>query len=301
MIAIEAKKVTKWFKEGKKKHIAIANLNLEVKPNQIFGLLGANGAGKTTLLSIFATTLLPSEGTVTIFGKDIIKDKLEIRRMISTCSGYSGLFDDLTVLENMIYYAKMRRIPDEKKRIEDALKLVDMIKNQKIVARDLSTGMRQRISLAISLLSRPKLLLLDEPTAGLDPKIASRIRKGIKKFQEKTKMTIILTTHNMYEAEELCDNIALLKKGKLLTVQTVEGLRKTLGGYQIIEVETEKPIKKIKSKGVKSMTCEDKKAIIRIVDVERNLMPLMAKLKKYKVKKIGVRELTLEELYIAYM
>lgn len=297
MLAIEAKKVSKWF--GKKKYKAISNLSLKVEPNQIFGLLGSNGAGKTTLLSIFATTLLPSEGTVKIFGEYVVKDKLAVREMINICSGYSGLFDAMTVEENMIYYARMRKIKNPEKRITKFIRLVDLKKERKIKAEDLSTGMRQRLSLALALLSNPKLLLLDEPTAGLDPKIAARIRASIKKIQEQLKMTIILTTHNMYEAEQLCNNIAILKRGKLITIKTVAGLRKLIGDYQIIEVETRKNIKKLVCKGIKSMEQKGEKTILRVIEIEKNLIPLLKELNKYDPKKVSVREPTLEEVYIA--
>ena len=301
MQAVEIKNLTKSFGNGKKKKLAIAGINLNIKSNQIFGLLGSNGAGKTTLLSILATTLSPSEGIAKIYGRDIEKESMKIRRIINVCSGYSGLFNELTSRENLVYYAKMRKIKDVEKKADELLKLVELEKQRDTVGADLSTGMRQRLSLAISLIGNPKLLLLDEPTVGLDPVIAHKIRKSIKKIQKKQKMTIILTTHNMHEAERLCDNIAIMKNGKMLAIKTVQGLREMLGNYQIINIETEKEIKTLKNKGVISIDKENNSTVIRIKDAKKNLPKIFDEIRKYKIVKMAMRELSLEELYLEFV
>lgn len=301
MLAIDAQNIGKTFGKGKRKYVAIADLTLKVRPNQMFGLLGSNGAGKTTFLSILATTLNPNKGTIKIYGKDLQKDLFEIRNMMSVCSGYSGLFDELTVLENLYYYARMRKIKNMEKRTKELMNLVGLKEQKDTIASDLSTGMRQRLSIAIALVSKPKLLLLDEPTAGLDPIIAAKIRNNLKKVQKKLKMTIILTTHNMAEAEQLCDNVALMKDGKVLAVETVEKLKEKLGGYQIIEVKTEKPITRFRSKGVIAFKKLNGTTIIQIRDVQKNIHSALSKLYRYGINKIVVRELTLEELFLAYV
>jgi ABC-2 type transport system ATP-binding protein len=301
MLAIDAQNVKKWFGNRKKKHVAIAGLSLAVKQNQIFGLLGSNGAGKTTFLSILATTLLQNEGSVKIYGNDVVKDKLKIREIIGVCSGYSGLFDDLTARENLVYYAKLRKIKEVDARIDELLKLIELEKEKDTVARDLSTGMRQRVSIAVALVGKPKLLLLDEPTVGLDPVIATKVRESIKSIQRKLRMTIILTTHNMYEAEYLCKNIALIKNGNIITVKTVDGLRKMHGGHQIIEIETEKKVNRFRSPGVIEVVTKNKETTIKIDDVQKNLNTILSKLNKYGIKKISVRQPTLEELYLAFV
>ncbi len=297
--AVEVEGLSKFY--GKENFQALKSINLKIKPNQIFGVLGSNGAGKTTFLSILSTTLSAEQGSVKIFGHDISKEKRKVRALINICSGYGGLWHELTIWENLIYYGKMYKITNYKEKAEDLLKMVDLNEKKKTMVSDLSTGMRQRLSIAVSLLSEPKLLLLDEPTVGLDPKVASKIRKRLLALQRKTQMTILLTTHNMYEAEYLCKNIALLKKGKILAVDPVEQLKKFLGNHQIIEVQTEKPLPALSVTGVTGIERKKDKTIIHVENTEKNLTGILKKIKKYNIKKIVVREMSLEELYVESM
>jgi len=300
MYAVEVKNLSKFY--GKEKHVALNKINLKIRPNQIFGFLGSNGAGKTTFLSILSTTLSAEEGEIQIFGMNINKEKLKVRDIINVCSGYGGLWYDLSVWENMVYYGKMRKIPNYREEANKLLALVGLEDSKKNIVADLSTGMKQRLSLIMALLSKPKVLLLDEPTTGLDPKIAKKVRNEVLKIQKQTNMTILLTTHNMYEAEYMCDNIALIKKGDILAVEPVDKLKDFLGNKQIIELKTEKAIPvSTKIKGVTRIEKKRNITILHATEVEKNLADILKIINKYTIQKIVVRDLSLEELYVEFM
>ena len=211
---------------------ALAGVSLTVEHGELFGLLGRNGAGKTTLIKILTTLLAPSSGIARIDGMDVIKNVLPIRQRIAMVSGgeQSG-YGILTVREQLWMFAQFYGVPSRiaYKRIEELLEAVGMADqiNQKVYA--LSTGMRQRMNLCRSLVSDPQILFLDEPTVGLDVEASRLVREYVRRWMsEDTRRTVLLTTHYMFEADELCDRVAVINHGQIVAEGTTNDLKRGL-------------------------------------------------------------------------
>lgn len=215
MNVIDIKNVSKNYKETK----ALININLTIKENETFGLLGVNGAGKTTLIKILTTLTRPSSGDALIYGKSVINDASYIKEIIDISPQETSVAMNLTVKENINFFIKLYRINDQ----EHINWIINSFNLNKVInkkAKALSGGWQRRLSIAISLISKPKILFLDEPTLGLDVISRSELWSIIKKL--KTKMTIIITSHYLEEVEELCDRVAIMADGIILETGTHE-------------------------------------------------------------------------------
>ncbi|MEM2983503.1 MAG: ABC transporter ATP-binding protein [Candidatus Bathyarchaeia archaeon] len=217
-LAVEVKDLYKTFSSGflrRREKRALQGIDLSIPFGSLYGILGPNGAGKTTLLSILCNILTPDKGTVRILGKEIDKEPEAICRRINLSSGNANFLWSLSVRENLLYYAMLYGFSGKKrrKRVEELLEMFDLKDFARVHFDELSTGTKQRLSLAKALLNEPELLFLDEPTVGLDPDMARKIRDMILKLHREGRTTIVLTTHNMKEAETLCEEIAFIKEG----------------------------------------------------------------------------------------
>jgi ABC-2 type transport system ATP-binding protein len=218
----------------------LKDVSLTVPTGSITGLLGPNGAGKTTLLRILATSVLPDGGTAKILGRDVTRHTAQVRaRLGFVLSEERSFFWRLTARQNLKFFAVLadmesKAIPDRIKELSELLRLDQELDKP---FRDLSTGMRQRLSIARALLHDPEVLLIDEPTRGLDPGAAQRTRNFIKeKLSAEMKKSVLLATHNMQEARQLCDRIAFLKEGKIVTEDEVaEALKKANEVFEVDE------------------------------------------------------------------
>lgn len=217
---IKINNLTKKYKDK----LAVDNLNLEIKTGELFSLLGANGAGKTTTIKMISTLILPTSGTTNINGLDIIKDREKIKRIINISPQETAIASNLTVLENLYFMAGIYEIKKAKEKINELIKLfkLEEVLNQK--AKTLSGGYQRKLSIAISLINDPEILFLDEPTLGLDVISRRELWHIIENL--KGKITIILTTHYMEEAEILSDRIGIMNKGKLIELGTSKELIK---------------------------------------------------------------------------
>ncbi len=213
-------------KFGKK--IAVNNVSLNIQKGEIFGILGPNGAGKTTIISMLTTIRFPTSGRITVDKQDIIKNSKEVRKMIGVVFQDFLLDEDLTAFANLEIHAMLYKLNKKQriKRIKEVLKIVDLEKEQNNKVKNFSGGMKRRLEIARGLLSQPKILLLDEPTLGLDPIAKNNLWKYIRMINKNSKTTIILTTNNMDEAEKLCDRVAILYQGKLIRVDSVKQIKK---------------------------------------------------------------------------
>ncbi len=205
---------------------ALRGISFAVKKGEIFGILGVNGAGKSTTLNITIGLLTPSSGTVRIFGKNFFQHESELKNQMNIATAYADLAGNLTVYRNLKIYALMYNVPNYKKKIADLLESFGISHLADKWVGDLSAGEKTRVNLCKSLINDPELLLLDEPTASLDPSIASHVRRLILKLQKDRNMTVVFTSHNMPEVEEMCDRVALLHKGKVYMVDTPDSLVK---------------------------------------------------------------------------
>ena len=221
MLAIDARDVTKTFRAGvfrRRETVALAGVSLGVPRGAIFGLLGPNGAGKTTLLSIFATLLLPDRGTVTVLGHDVVREAGALRRRLNMASGNASFVWALRPPEILDFYGRLYGLSGAplRRRVDELLEVCELTAHRRVPYNELSTGLKQRLALAKALVNDPELLFLDEPTLGLDPDVSARLREHIARLRRERGMTIVLTTHYMREAEELCDEIAFMKAGRIL-------------------------------------------------------------------------------------
>jgi ABC-2 type transport system ATP-binding protein len=246
MFAIETFNLTKQFNGLK----AVNNLNAQIEQGEIFGLLGPNGAGKTTLISMLCTILKPSSGTAKVNGFDIIKQKGKVRESIGIVFQDPSLDNRLTGRENLEMHAGLYAVPktERKKRIDEVLELVALSDKAKDIVRNYSGGMKRRLEIARGLIHYPKVLFLDEPTLGLDPQTREHIWEYVKKLAEVEKITIIVTTHYMEEADTLCDRVAIMDYGEIKVLDKPENLKNSLEGDMVtIEVSDSSIVNKIKN------------------------------------------------------
>ena len=199
---------------------ALDGLSFTVGEGEALGLLGVNGAGKTTAMNLILGLTTPSSGSVHIFGKEFWKNRIEILRQVNFTSAYTALPSNLLVWQNLLVFAKLYKVPRPKQRVEELLELLDIAHLRKSVTGRLSAGESTRVNLAKALLNSPRLLLLDEPTASLDPDIADRVRKLLRQLQRDHGLSILYTSHNMRDIHEVCDRLIFLHAGKVLAEGT---------------------------------------------------------------------------------
>ena len=233
MLAVDAKDLAKTFRSGwlgRRRTEALRGASLQVPRGAIYGLLGPNGAGKTTLLSILATLLLPDGGSATILGHDVVREATAIRRRLNMASGNASFVWSLRPPEVLTFYGGLYGLHGRalRARVEDLLERCELLAHRKTEYNALSTGLKQRLALAKALINEPEVLFLDEPTLGLDPDISIRLRAQIAALRREKGTTIILTTHYMREAEELCDRIAFIKTGRILAEGTADELKRQI-------------------------------------------------------------------------
>ena len=215
---------------------------MDICNNEVFGLLGQNGAGKTTIIHMLATLLKPTAGSATVNGFDIVKEPAKVRASIGIVFQAPSSDDMLTGYENLKLHSLLYNVPRKirEKRISDVLELVDLTERQHDQVKKYSGGMRRRLEIARGILHKPKILFLDEPTLGLDPRSRESMWKYIRKLVQEEKITIILTTHYMEEADFLCDRIGILDRGKIIALDTPSQLKEIVSGNDIIKLRLEK-------------------------------------------------------------
>ncbi|HOW92224.1 MAG TPA: ABC transporter ATP-binding protein [Anaerolineaceae bacterium] len=245
--AITTKQLSKTFKtrqgfwkRATKVTEAVRDVTFEVERGELFGLLGPNGAGKTTTVKMLATLLIPTGGKINIFGQDITQRTNEIRKQIGfTFGGARGLYGRLTAVENLRYFAELYALPPEvtRRKIPELLELVGLAARGNDKVETFSSGMQQRLHLARALIHDPELIYLDEPTVGIDPVGARELRATIKNLKAIGK-TILLTTHYMAEADELCDRIAIINNGRIIALDTPSALKNRMTAETVVELKT---------------------------------------------------------------
>jgi len=246
MSAIDARDVVKTFRAGwmrRRVTHALRGVTLRVPRGAIFGLLGPNGAGKTTLLSILATLLTPDRGTVTVLGHDVVRDATVLRHRLNMATGNASFLWSLRAEEIVAFYARLYGLYGRRlsQRVDDLIELCELGAYRRVLYNELSTGIKQRLALAKSLVNDPELLFLDEPTLGLDPDVSVRVRRRIGDLRRERGMTIVLTTHYMREAEELCDEIAFIKGGLILAGGTAAELKRQIAIGDVIVFRLDPP------------------------------------------------------------
>ncbi|CAN5132759.1 daunorubicin resistance protein DrrA family ABC transporter ATP-binding protein [soil metagenome] len=298
------------WKREKKVVDAVRGVSFEIEQGELFGLLGPNGAGKTTTIKMLITLLLPSSGSATVLGHDVVDDAREVRRHIGyVFGGDRGLYERLNALDNLRYFAELYGVPprEQKQRIGSLLELVGLTGREKERVEGFSRGMRQRLHIARGLLHDPQVLFLDEPTIGIDPVGARELRATIATLKDQGK-TILLTTHYMFEADELCDRIAVISEGELVAQGTPTVLKQRVTDGHVVEVETfglpDTALAAVRSlAGVRSTAVEERgQAQVLLVQVEPGAevtSAVLGSLNGVSVGRVSSREPTLEDAYVA--
>ena len=212
--------------------VALDDLTLQINSGEIFGLLGPNGAGKTTLIKILTGLTRPTKGWAKIAGFDVVRQPLEIKRLIGVSPQEITLDKELTAYENLLIYGKLHQVPDIKSRIRTLLETGDLTERAHHRVREFSGGMQRRLLMLRAIMSRPQVLFLDEPTVGLDPQIRRQLWDFITQFRSDG-ITVLLTTHYIEEADILCDRVGILNRGRLIALDTPQALKARTGGYTV--------------------------------------------------------------------
>lgn len=265
MTIIELKKLTKKFNG----FTAVDNIDLSIEEGELFGFLGPNGAGKTTTISMLSTTLHPTSGTAVLAGYDIKKEQHDVRQNIGIVFQDQSLDTELTGRENLNFHGRMYNMNKElrESRVSEVLALVELQDKADVIVKKYSGGMKRRLEIARGLMHHPKILFLDEPTLGLDPQTRRRLWDYIKKLNQSENVTIMLTTHYMDEADQLCDRIGIIDNGKIVAVDSNEKLKQVIGGDVVI-------LKADKVEDLKKLLL--KKNITKKVDIEKDSLKFVA-------------------------
>ncbi len=249
--SVETYNLTKIFRtrvNGKERIVkAVDQVNIRVKRGEFFGLLGPNGAGKTTLIKILCTIILPTEGTAKVNGYDILKEPEKVRSSFGWFHGETGgrsLYWRLSAEDNLKFYAYLQNVPKSiaEKRIDALLEFFGLSKDRKKLVKEYSTGMKVRVMLARALLHNPPILFMDEPTIGLDTMSAIETRNLLRALSRDLGKTVIFTSHNMFEVEQLCERVAVMKNGKVIVDSSPSTLREMLRDIRAVEVEVRSPV-----------------------------------------------------------
>jgi len=307
-LAIKAEGIFKTFRSGwrgRRQKEALKGINLQIEEGEIFGILGPNGAGKTTLLSILSTLLLPDRGKVQILGIDSLRNGHQIRERVNICSGNANFLWSLTVKENLHFYGMLYGLTRKRReeKVESLIDLFELNEYRDVPFDQLSTGMKQRLSLAKSLVNDPEILFLDEPTVGLDPDVSVRIRELILSIHRERGITVLLTTHNMREAEHLCGRIAFLKEGEILATGTAQALKRMVRIGDVVKVEFKGLIMEedlLHAEGVINFSISDNLCEIIVDEGEKRLGPLLAMISQggAQIRKVTLGQTDLEDVFI---
>ena len=218
-------------RRGKELITAVDHVSFTMQPREIFGVLGPNGSGKSTLIRLLSTLLLPDEGTIKVFGLDVEKDELAVKRLINRVSVEAAFFKKLSPKENLLYGARLYGVSGKEADIKarDILKRLGLRESSYTSPmEDMSRGMQQKVAIARAFLTQPIMLLLDEPTTGLDPRSKLEVQSFVNELRDVHNATILITTHDMNEADALCDQIAILDDGKIVALDTPDGLKQMI-------------------------------------------------------------------------
>jgi ABC-2 type transport system ATP-binding protein len=286
---------------------AVDNISFSVKKGEIFGFLGPNGAGKTTTIKMLTTLLIPTNGSAEVAGYNINTKKDDVRKSIGIVFQEPALDIELTGRENLDYHARMYGLPKEKRktRVTDVLNLVDLVDKKDLYVKKYSGGMKRRLEIARGLMHYPTVLFLDEPTLGLDAQTRRAIWAYIKKMNKEEETTIFLTTHYMDEADQVCDRVGIIDRGKLLVIDSTENLKNSVGNDVITlsSSNMDKLVKRLeKESWIKNTKIHDSFLTVGVEKGEEKI-PVVIEIAQslgIKIKSISLRKPTLDDVFLSY-
>jgi ABC-2 type transport system ATP-binding protein len=317
MAAIEAEGLRRTYKthtgtlRRRTKEIeAVRGVDFAIEAGELFGLLGPNGAGKTTTIKMLITLLIPTAGKATVLGLDVVENAREVRKRIGyVFGGERGVYERLSGYDNLRYFAELYGVPprDQKRRIEELLELVGLKGREHERAEGYSRGMKQRLHVARGLLHDPEVLFLDEPTIGLDPVGARDVRAMIASLTDAGK-TVLLTTHYMFEADALCDRIAVITQGEIVAEGTPEQLKRGVAEGTVVEVEVygagDEAVARVRGLGGVTAVAVEEREQAQVLVVQTGpgaqlTQAILGCLNGAEIGRISHREPTLEDAYVA--
>ena len=300
-VAMETQGLTRRFGDL----LAVEALDLQVQKGEILGFLGPNGAGKTTSIRMMTGLLAPTAGTVRILGRDIAQDPEAVREHVGVCPQENVLWTELTCEENLLFLADMYGLPrrEGRERTRDLLARLGLTEKARTRADALSGGLKRRLTIAGALIHDPDIVVLDEPEAGLDPQARVVVREFIHSL--KGTKTIILTTHNMDEAERLADRVAVVDRGRLIALDSAKRLKETVGAGDVLEVTVQgdpAPLaSRLREAGAGEVSVLDRTLLVRGLDLARRFPALLGEVEKsgLAVEDVRYRPNSLEDVFIA--
>ena len=302
---IIAKDLSKKYNE----HLVVDNLNLAIKKGEIFGLLGPNGAGKSTVILMALGLTEPSSGSINVAGFNSTREPLKVKRITGYLPEKVGFYDDMTAKSNLTYTAELNNIPyrETPKKIDEVLEIVELTKNKNQLVKTFSKGMKQRLGIADVLIKDPQLVIFDEPTEGLDLKVANQILQTILDLNKQKNITFLLSSHQLNLMQRVCPRVGILSRGKLIGEGNVENLGRNLfgGGKYRIELELEKVtdeiIEKLKKldKVVNVNKVDNQLQVVCDKDIRQDISRLITD-EGILMTKMNMKKDALEEIYLKY-
>ncbi len=303
MKVIEIKDLVKKYEEN----IAVDNINLSIEEGEVYGILGPNGAGKSTTISLICGLLFPTSGEIKILGKDIRKNSISVKRNLGLVPQNIALYRDFTAYENIKFFGELYGLKGKElnEAIDKALEFTELVDVKKKKADEFSGGMLRRLNIACAIVHSPKILIMDEPTVGIDPQSRNNIMQAVKKLNKKG-VTIIYTTHYMEEAESLCTKIAIIDKGKIIVEGTKEELKDIVSDKKILNIGVDDIYKvNLESlrnvEGVIDISINNNNVIITSSKDVNNLSKIIKEIynEDLKINDLGFKEITLETVFLS--
>ncbi|MCX8132201.1 MAG: ABC transporter ATP-binding protein [Clostridia bacterium] len=288
-------------------YLAVDNINLTIEEGEIFGLLGPNGAGKSTTIKMMMGLLKPNSGEISINRMDIRKESLEVRRILGLVPQDIAVYEDISAKENIEYFGKLYGIRGRllKDRVDEALEFCGLTDKRKEKPKKFSGGMKRRLNIACAIVHQPKIIIMDEPTVGIDPQSRNHILESVKELNKRGS-TIIYTSHYMEEVESLCDRVGIIDHGKLIACGVKNELKKQVASDELIAIEATdirfNPIEELKKvHGVKNVVLNENMIEISTSNTQENLQDVLYVLSKgnVRVKSISLKEPDLESVFLA--
>ncbi len=290
-----------------KQFYAVKNMNMYIEKGEIVGLLGPNGAGKSTAISMLSTLIAPTEGDVFFQKKSVLKNPTSLRSVTGVVPQEIALYEDLTAEENLYFFGRIYRMSGSNlhQKVDDVLKLIGLSDRRKDVVKKFSGGMKRRLNIGVALLHDPELLIMDEPTVGIDPQSRNYILETVKRLNEEKGLTILYTSHYMEEVEYLCDRIYIMDRGNLIAVGTKDEIKEILASEQSIYIEAEILNETFiealdKEPTIKELFVKNETVTI-IVPKEINVFQMVTRLAAQtdvELKSVNVKTPTLEDVFL---
>lgn len=285
---------------------AVKGIDFLISKGEVYGFLGPNGAGKTTSISMISTYLKPDEGDALVHGKSVVDDPFEVKKVIGVCPQEVALYEDLNAEQNLAFFGRMHGLlkSDIKTRTSELLDFIGLTDKRKKLISTYSGGMKRRLNMACALINNPEFLMLDEPTAGVDPQAREYIYDMIHNLKE-TGTTILYTTHYMEEAQDLCDRIGIIDLGEIIAEGTLSELLNLVRGKEVVELDPSRPVRNTgdfeKISGVDKVEQKDGTFMITTGNAAMILGDISAVIRKnnYTIKKMRVHTPDLEDIFIS--